>query len=159
MSTGVDIPCLRYVAFGALTKSVGKYIQMLGRGTRLDPKTGKFSFTILDFVKQCDRMNDNGKGTPRPNIKVVTGGDDSGGRGGGGGGIVVDGILDNPDPANLIQRTILTDGSLKIVDNIPIAKARELFEQGVKSAQDPIIAELKRKAWEDKEYQPTEQEL
>jgi len=44
MSTGVDIPCVRYIAFSALTKSVGKYIQMLGRGTRLDPKTGKFSF-------------------------------------------------------------------------------------------------------------------
>src|SRR5437667_2303692 len=132
MSTGVDIPCLRYVAFGALTKSVGKYIQMLGRGTRLDPKTGKFSFTILDFVKLCERMKDNGKGTPKPNIKVVTGGG-SGGGGGGGGGIVVDGILDNPDPANLIQRAIVTDGNEKIIDNIPVAKARELFEQGVKS--------------------------
>jgi type I site-specific restriction endonuclease len=64
MSTGVDIPCLRYIAFGALTKSVGKYLQMLGRGTRLDPKTGKFSFTILDFVKLCGRMKDNGRGTP-----------------------------------------------------------------------------------------------
>jgi type I site-specific restriction endonuclease len=69
MSTGVDIPCLRYIAFGALTKSVGKYLQMLGRGTRLDPKTGKFSFTILDFVKLCERMKDNGRGTPKQNIK------------------------------------------------------------------------------------------
>lgn len=158
MSTGVDIPCLRYVAFGALTKSVGKYIQMLGRGTRLDPKTGKFSFTILDFVKLCERMKDNGKGTPKPNIKVVTGGEGGGG-GGGGGGIVVDGILDNPDPANLIQRAIVTDGNVKIIDNIPVAKARELFEQGVKSTQDPLIAELKRKAWENKDYEPTEEEL
>lgn len=158
MTTGVDIPCLRYVAFGALTKSVGKYIQMLGRGTRLDPKTGKFSFTILDFVKLCERMKDNGKGTPKPNIKVVTGGE--GGSGGGGGrGIVVDGILDNPDPANLIQRAIVTDGNVKIIDNIPVAKARELFEQGVKSTQDPVIAELKRKAWENKDYEPTEEEL
>lgn len=158
MSTGVDIPCLRYVAFGALTKSVGKYIQMLGRGTRLDPKTGKFSFTILDFVKLCERMKDNGKGTLKPNIKVVTGGEGGGG-GGGGGGIVVDGILDNPDPANLIQRAIVTDGNVKIIDNIPVAKARELFEQGVKSTQDPLIAELKRKAWENKDYEPTEEEL
>lgn len=158
MSTGVDIPCLRYIAFGALTKSVGKYIQMLGRGTRLDPKTGKFSFTVLDFVKLCERMRDNGKGSPRPNIKVVTG-DGGGGGGGGGGGIVIDGILDNPDPAHLIQRTIVADGKVKIIDNIPIAKARELFEQGVKLTQDPRIAELKRKAWEDKDYEPTEEEL
>jgi hypothetical protein len=157
MSTGVDIPCLRYVAFGALTKSVGKYVQMLGRGTRLDPKTGKFSFTILDFVKLCERMMDNGKGTPRPNIKVVTGSEAGGG--GRGGGITVDGILDNPDPANLIQRVIVTDGNIKIVDNIPVAKARELFEQGIKSTMDPRIAQLRRMAWENKDYEPSEEEL
>lgn len=158
MSTGVDILCLRYIAFGALTKSVGKYLQMLGRGTRLDPKTGKFSFTILDFVKLCDRMKDYGKGTPKKNIKVVTGGGEGGG-GGGGGGIVIDGILDNPDPAHLIQRSIFADGAVKIIDNIPIDKARELFERGVKSTQDPRIAQLRRAAWEDKDYQPTEDEL
>lgn len=158
MSTGVDIPCLRYIAFGALTKSVGKYTQMLGRGTRLDPKTGKFSFTILDFVKLCERMKDNGKGTPKKNIKVVTGGDEGGG-GGGGGGIIIDGILDNPDPANLIQRAIVSDGKVKIIDNIPVAKARELFERGVKSTMDPRIALLRRKAWEDKDYEPTDEEL
>src|ERR1039458_4402293 len=156
MSTGVDIPCVRFIAFGALTKSVGKYLQMVGRGTRLDPKTGKFSFTILDFVGLCARMKDNGKGTPEPNEKVVKPGGDTGG---GGGGLVVDGILDNPDPASLIQRLIMLDGKVKIIDNIPVDKARELFERGVKAATDPVIAELKRKAWEDKEYQPTEEEL
>jgi type I restriction enzyme R subunit len=158
MSTGVDIPCLRYIVFGALTKSVGKYLQMIGRGTRLDPKTGKFSFTILDFVKQCDRMKDNGKGTPKKNIKVVSGGGDGGGHGGGG-GIVVEGILDNPDPAHLIQRAIIADGKVKIIDNIPVAKARDLFEQGVKATVDPRIAELRRKAWENKDYEPTDEEL
>ena len=85
MSTGVDIPCLRYVAFGALTKSVAKYLQMLGRGTRLDPKTGKFSFQILDFVGLCKRMDDNGKGTPKANEKVVTGGANGGGAAAGAG--------------------------------------------------------------------------
>lgn len=59
MSTGVDIPCLRFIAFGALTKSVGNCLQMVGRGTRLDPKTGKFSFTILDLVGLCARMTDH----------------------------------------------------------------------------------------------------
>ncbi|MGA3166052.1 MAG: DEAD/DEAH box helicase family protein [Terriglobia bacterium] len=159
MSTGVDIPCLRYIAFGALTKSVSKYLQMLGRGTRLDPKTGKFSFTILDFVQLCARMQDNGKGTPRTNTKVVTGRDGANGGGGGGGGIVIDGLLDNPDPANLIQRAIVTDGNVRIIDNIPVTVARELFEHGVKSTQDPLIVDLKRKAWENKEYEPTEREL
>lgn len=157
MSTGVDIPCLRYIAFGALTKSVGKYLQMLGRGTRLDPKTGKFSFKVLDFVGICKKMGDNGKGTIKPNEKVVKPGE--GGGGGGGGGSKVDGILDNPDPASQIQRVIVTDGTIQIVDNIPIAKARELFEEGVKTTMDPRIALLRRKAWEDKDYQPSEEEL
>jgi type I site-specific restriction endonuclease len=159
MSTGVDIPCLRYIAFGALTKSVSKYLQMLGRGTRLDPKTGKFSFTILDFVKLCARMQDNGKGTPRTNTEVVTGREGADGGGGGGGGIVVDGLLDNPDPASHIQRAIVADGNMTIIDNIPISVARGLFEHGVKSTQDPLIAELKRKAWENKDYEPSEAEL
>ncbi len=158
MSTGVDIPCLRYIAFGALTKSVAKYLQMLGRGTRLDPKTGKFSFKILDFVGLCKRMNDNGKGSLKPNEKVVQGGADKGGGGGRGGGRV-DGILDNPDPATLIQRALMTEAGLKLVDNIPIARARELFESGVKSTMDPRIALLRRKVWEDKDYQPSEEEL
>ena len=158
MSTGVDIPCVRYIAFGAITKSVSKYFQMLGRGTRLDPKTGKFSFTILDFVKLCERMKDNGKGTLLPNEKVVTETDGPGGAGGGGGNLLY-GILDNPDPASLIQRAVFADGKIRIIDNIPIEKARELFEQGVKSTQDPVMAELKRKAWENKDYEPSEEEL
>ncbi len=160
MSTGVDIPCLRYIAFGALTKSVGKYIQMLGRGTRLDPKSGKFSFKVLDFVGLCARMGDNGKGTARPNIKVIEEpGDTGSGGGGGNGGIHVDGILDNPDPEHLIQRVYVHEGQLKVIDNIPIEKARQLFEEEVKLTTHPIIAELKRKASQDKDYQPTEEEL
>jgi hypothetical protein len=53
----------------------------------------------------------------------------------------------------------VTDGNVKIIDNIAVAVARELFEHGVKSTQDPLIAELKRKAWENKDYEPTEEEL
>lgn len=72
MSTGVDIPCVRYISFAALTKSVGKYLQMIGRGTRLDPvKNGKLSFRILDFVGLCKRMADNGRGTKKDNKKII----------------------------------------------------------------------------------------
>lgn len=161
MSTGVDIPCVRYIAFCALTRSVGKYTQMVGRGTRLDPKTGKFSFTLLDFVGLCKKMQDNGRGTPRDNETTSPPGQGGGSSGGGGGngGIHIDGILDNPDPAHMIQRVTLTDSGMKIIDNIPIEKARELFEQGVKSVTRPLIAELKRKAWENKDYEPTEEDL
>ncbi|KAF0156632.1 MAG: Type III restriction protein res subunit [Syntrophaceae bacterium] len=159
MTTGVDVPCVRYIVFAALTKSVGKYIQMIGRGTRLDPKSGKFSFTVLDFVGLCARMQDNGKGSPKENIKIVDGKNNRGGGGGGAGPGVITGLLDNPDPRNLIQRVFIKEGNIKIIDNIPINQARKLFEEGVKSTQDPLIALLRRKAWEDKDYEPTEEEL
>lgn len=157
MSTGVDIPCVRYISFAALTKSVGKYVQMLGRGTRLDSKTGKFSFTVLDFVGLCRKMEDNGYGTLKENKKIVAGekrkpkegpakpkGDYF--------------LIDNPDPEHLIQRVELHGDTIKVVDNIPIEQAKKIFEDEVKRAENPVIADLKQKAQVD-EYQPTDEEV
>lgn len=157
MSTGVDIPCVRYIAFANLTKSVGKYIQMLGRGTRLDPKTGKFSFKVLDFVGVCQKMEDNGKGTVKKNKKIVTG-KTTGGRGGGGGNNP-GGIIDNPDPAHLIQRVYLHGDSIKVIDNIPIEKAKEIFEEEINNNATPEIVEIKEKVKADENYEPSEQEI
>jgi len=158
LSTGVDIPCVRYIALAALTKSVGKYIQMIGRGTRLDPKTGKFSFQILDFVGLCKRMEDNGKGTLKENKKVVKPGEKKPQTGG-----VVNPkgeyfLIDNPDPANMIQRVEIHGDSIVIKDNIPIEKAKRIFEEELRQSQEPVMVELKEKA-QHPEYQPTEEEL
>ena len=158
LSTGVDIPCVRYIGFAALTKSVGKYIQMVGRGTRLDPKTGKFSFQILDFVGLCKRMEDNGKGTLKENKKIVKPGDRK---------PKVPGtqqpkgdyfLIDNPDPAHLIQRVEIHGDSIIVKDNIPIEEAKRIFEEELKKTQEPVITELKVKA-EQTDYQPTEEEM
>jgi len=156
MSTGVDIPCVRYIGFAALTRSVGKYIQMLGRGTRLDPKTGKFSFQVLDFVGQCKRMNDNGKGTEKKNRKVVTG---TGGGGGGGGG-EPEGyfIVDNPDPEHQIQRVRVHKG-VRTVENIPIEEAKRIFEAAVERPYNSTIVSLKQKLAERPDYEPTPAEV
>ncbi|MCX5778737.1 MAG: helicase-related protein [Elusimicrobia bacterium] len=156
MSTGVDIPCVRYIAFANLTKSVGKYIQMLGRGTRLDPKTGKFSFKVLDFVGLCKRMEDNGKGTAKENKKIVgkhvTGG-------GGGGGETTAGIIDNPDPAHLIQRVSLHGDKIRVIDNIPIDQAKKVFEDELEKNASPELVAIKEKARTDENYEPSEQEI
>lgn len=153
MGTGVDIPFVRYISFAALTKSVGKYVQMLGRGTRLDPKTGKFSFKVLDFVGLCAAMEDNGKGTLKPNIKVVNE------KGGGDGGVHEPKgewfIIDNPDPAHLIQRVYLHGDKIQVIDNIPIEKARALFEEELEKADKAEIVEIKKKVEKDKEYEPS----
>jgi len=158
LSTGVDIPCVRYIALAALTKSVGKYIQMIGRGTRLDPKTGKFSFQILDFVGLCKRMEDNGKGTLKENKKVVKPGEKKPQTGG-----VVNPkgeyfLIDNPDPAHMIQRVEIHGDSIVIKDNIPIEEAKRIFEEELKKSQEPVMVELKEKA-QQPEYQPTDDEL
>lgn len=158
LSTGVDIPCVRYIALAALTKSVGKYIQMIGRGTRLDPKTGKFSFQILDFVGLCKRMEDNGKGTLKENKKVVKPGERKAQTSG-----VVNPkgeyfLIDNPDPAHMIQRVEIHADSIVIKDNIPIEEAKLIFEEELKKSQEPVMVELKEKA-QQSEYQPTEEEL
>jgi len=158
LSTGVDIPCVRFIAFAALTKSVGKYIQMVGRGTRLDPKTGKFSFTILDFVGLCKRMEDNGKGTLKENKKIVQAGQQK---------TTTSGptppkgnyfLIDNPDPANLIQRVEIHGDSINVIDNLPIEEAKRIFEEELLKSQEPIISVLKAKA-EQSDYVPSEEEL
>ena len=157
MSTGVDIPCVRYIGFAALTRSVGKYIQMLGRGTRLDPKTGKFSFQILDFVGLCKRMGDNGKGTEKKNKKVVTG---TGGGDGGGGGGEPEGyfIVDNPDPEHQIQRVKVHEG-VRVVENTPIEEAKRIFEAAVSNPDNPAIVSLKQKLDEREDYEPTAEDV
>lgn len=158
LSTGVDIPCVRYIAFAGLTKSVGKYIQMVGRGTRLDPKTGKFSFTVLDFVGLCKRMEDNGKGTLKENKKVVRPGEQKPKPPG---APPLKGnyfLIDNPDPAHLIQRVEIHGDAIKVIDNLPIEEAKRIFEEELKKTQEPVMADLKKKA-EQEDYQPTEEEL
>jgi type I site-specific restriction endonuclease len=155
MSTGVDIPCTRYIVFAALTKSVGKYIQMLGRGTRLDPKTGKVSFTIIDYVQLCKRMNDNGKGSPKSNEHFVGQDHD------GGGGKHPKGeyfLIDNPDPANLITRYIWVGDSYKVKDNISVDEAKKIFEESLRKTSDRNIIDLKEKA-QLSDYEPSDQEL
>lgn len=157
MSTGVDILCVRYIGFAALTRSVGKYIQMLGRGTRLDPKTGKFSFQVFDFVGLCKRMADNGKGTAKQNKKVVTGIGDGGGGGASG---EPEGyfIVDNPDPEHQIQRVRVHKG-VRVVENIPIEEAKCIFESAVENPDNHAIVSLKQKLDERPDYEPTADEV
>ena len=161
MSTGVDIPCVRYISFANLTKSVGKYIQMLGRGTRLDPKTGKFSFKVLDFVGLCEKMEDNGKGTLKENKKIISkpGGTTRQGTGEGEHGSGHTGLIDNPDPVNMIQRVYFHGDTIEIKDNIPIDVARRIFEEEIQNTPVPEINQLKERAKADNDYAPTENEI
>ncbi len=50
LSTGVDVPCLRNVVFFRYMRSPLAFHQMVGRGTRLDPPSGKLMFRVYDYT-------------------------------------------------------------------------------------------------------------
>jgi type I restriction enzyme R subunit len=50
LSTGVDVPCLRNIAFLQYVRSPIVFHQMLGRGTRIDADTGKLMFRVFDYT-------------------------------------------------------------------------------------------------------------
>ncbi|MEN6326756.1 MAG: type I restriction-modification enzyme R subunit C-terminal domain-containing protein [Syntrophomonas sp.] len=67
-------------------------------------------------------------------------------------------LIDNPDPANLIQRVEIHGDSIIIKDNIPIEEAKHIFEEELKKSQEPIVVDLREKA-EQPDYQPTDEEI
>jgi type I restriction enzyme R subunit len=50
LSTGVDVPAIRNIVFNRYIQSPILFYQMVGRGTRLDPKTDKLMFRIYDYT-------------------------------------------------------------------------------------------------------------
>jgi type I restriction enzyme R subunit len=50
LTTGVDVPGVRNIVFFRYVKSPISFYQMVGRGTRLDPATGKLMFRVYDYT-------------------------------------------------------------------------------------------------------------
>ena len=50
LTTGVDVPCVRNIVFFKYVRSPIAFYQMIGRGTRLHPPTGKLMFRIYDYT-------------------------------------------------------------------------------------------------------------
>jgi len=50
LSTGVDVPCVRNIVFFKYVRSPIAFYQMIGRGTRLHPPTGKLMFRVYDYT-------------------------------------------------------------------------------------------------------------
>lgn len=50
LTTGVDVPCVRNIVFFKYLKSPISFYQMVGRGTRIDPPTGKLMFRVYDYT-------------------------------------------------------------------------------------------------------------
>lgn len=50
LTTGVDVPCVANIVFFKYVRSPIAFYQMIGRGTRLDPPTGKLLFRVYDYT-------------------------------------------------------------------------------------------------------------
>lgn len=50
LTTGVDVPVVRNIVFFKYVRSPIAFYQMLGRGTRLDPASGKLMFRVYDYT-------------------------------------------------------------------------------------------------------------
>ena len=59
MSTGVDAKTCKLVVLDQNIKSMTKFKQIIGRGTRIDEKFNKLWFTILDFKKATELFADS----------------------------------------------------------------------------------------------------
>lgn len=65
MSTGIDVPTCRLIVLDKSINSMNLFKQIVGRGTRLSEKRGKWWFTIIDFRDATRHYNDPGwDGTP-----------------------------------------------------------------------------------------------
>ncbi len=50
LTTGVDVPRVRNIVFFKYVRSPIAFYQMVGRGTRIDPPTGKIMFRVYDYT-------------------------------------------------------------------------------------------------------------
>jgi len=50
LTTGVDVPVVQNIVFFKYVRSPIAFYQMVGRGTRLNPATGKLMFRVYDFT-------------------------------------------------------------------------------------------------------------
>lgn len=54
LTTGVDVPAVRNIVFFKYVRSPISFYQMVGRGTRIDPPTGKLMFRVYDYTGATD---------------------------------------------------------------------------------------------------------
>lgn len=75
LTTGFNAPHVDLIALMRATKSTGLYVQMLGRGTRLSPQTGKVDCLVLDYGENIKRFGPVDMLPSMPPVKVPGAGD------------------------------------------------------------------------------------
>lgn len=80
MTTGIDAQTCKVIVLDTNIRSMTKFKQIIGRGTRINEEYGKLYFTVLDFRNATDLFADPTFDGEPIQIKIVDGGD--GGPGG-----------------------------------------------------------------------------
>ncbi|SJM37943.1 Type-1 restriction enzyme R protein [Psychrobacter pasteurii] len=75
MTTGVDAQTCKLIVLDQNIKSMTKFKQIIGRGTRINDKYGKLWFTIMDFKKATELFADERFDGIPERIMTVTSGD------------------------------------------------------------------------------------
>jgi type I restriction enzyme R subunit len=98
LTTGVDVPCVRNIVFFKYVRSPIAFHQMVGRGMRLDPPTGKLMFRVYDYTDATRLFGEEFKTKFRPPCPPAVG----------------PGVDQPPEPT---ERTILVEGfDVRITD-------------------------------------------
>ena len=79
MTTGIDAQTCKVIVLDATIKSMTKFKQIIGRGTRINEEYGKLYFTILDFRSATDLFADHKFDGDPIRIRPVTQDTDLGG--------------------------------------------------------------------------------
>ena len=70
LSTGVDVPSCRNIVFMKTLSSPILFKQIIGRGTRIDPATGKLWFRIIDYTNATRLLDPKWDKPPSPSVET-----------------------------------------------------------------------------------------
>ena len=62
----MDVPIVSNIVFFKYVRSPIAFYQMVGRGTRLDPPTGKLMFRVYDYTNATRLFGEDFRPGPRP---------------------------------------------------------------------------------------------
>lgn len=97
LTTGVDVPCVRNTVFMKFVRSPIAFYQMIGRGTRLDPPSGKLMFRVYDYTDATRLFGEAFRTKFGPRKRTEPG--------------------PGPEPSEPPERTILVEGfDVKVTD-------------------------------------------
>lgn len=157
LTTGVDVPSAKNIIFMKTVASPEHFKQIIGRGSRTDPATGKLWFRIIDYTN-ATRLFDEWDRPPGPPPETPTGP-----RNCTLSGVVVDTDNSEPIPEALVtvlcapneqvqQRTeddgtfkftLLPQGVMKVTVTASGFKRRELQIETMREAPQDVTVELK----------------